>query len=62
MSKRTVIICDGCGRSVTGLGYSTLVARLRGKGWVCPSSHEHYCKKCAPVHAANKKKEQPCLN
>lgn len=50
MSKRTVIICDGCGRSVTGQGYSTLVARLRGKGWVCPSGHEHYCKRCAEAH------------
>ncbi len=34
MSKQTTIICDGCGCAVTGVGYSTLLTRLRGKGWV----------------------------
>lgn len=60
MSKRTVIVCDGCGRSVTGMGYSTLVSRLRGKGWVYHSTHEHYCKRCAEVHTpASKPTEVP---
>lgn len=55
MSKQTTIICDGCGRAVTGVGYSTLLTRLKSKGWVSPNGKEHYCKKCAPLVALNHK-------
>ncbi|EGW52123.1 hypothetical protein HMPREF1022_00906 [Desulfovibrio sp. 6_1_46AFAA] len=56
MSKQTTIICDGCGRAVTGVGYSTLLTRLKSKGWVSLNGKEHYCKKCALL-AARKRKE-----
>ena len=55
MSKQTTIICDGCGCAVTGVGYSTLLTRLRGKGWVSPNGKEHYCKKCAFLATRNHK-------
>ena len=45
MSKQTTIICDGCGRAVMGVGYSTLLTRLKSKGWVSLNGKEHYCKK-----------------
>lgn len=56
MSKQTTIICDGCGRAVTGVGYSTLLTRLKSKGWVSSNGKEHYCKKCAFL-ATRKRKE-----
>lgn len=55
MSKQTTIICDGCGRAVMGVGYSTLLTRLKSKGWVSLNGKEHYCKKCAPLAARNHK-------
>lgn len=48
MSKKTFIICDGCQKSVGGVGYSTLWAKLRRQGWVAePENKRHFCPECA---------------
>ncbi len=47
--KKTCIICDACGQVAVGVGYATLAAALRLKGWMIFSTHEHVCPACRAV-------------
>lgn len=44
--KKTCIICDACGQVAVGMGYATLAASLRRKGWTIFSTHKHFCPAC----------------
>lgn len=47
MSKTTTIICDACGASQTGRGYTTLWGRLKKQGWLSDNTrNRHVCRQC----------------
>lgn len=46
--KSTTITCDSCGKTMAGVGWSTLWAKAKARGWIKgidPS--KHYCRECA---------------
>ena len=53
MSKKTYIICDRCQKVEGGIGYSTLWARLRTRGWTAVRDEQglhHFCPECCAAH------------